>query len=92
MPVARKEWLHNRFRWPGADLQPVPGKTAGTYAYGVLPPGLFRQVREGIASWVRSQLTASVLRRFAGGTHFRRGEGQIVMRFLQRHLIGLPEC
>jgi hypothetical protein len=45
----------NRFLWPGSDLRPVPGKAAGTYAYGVLPPGLFRQVREGIASWVRSR-------------------------------------
>ncbi len=41
----------NRFRWPGVDLLPVPGK--GGYDYGVLPPGLFRQVRDGIASWVR---------------------------------------
>jgi hypothetical protein len=41
----------NRFVWPGVDLLPVPGK--GGYDYGVLPPGLFRQVREGIASWVR---------------------------------------
>lgn len=41
----------NRFIWPGVDLLPVPGK--GGYDYGVLPPGLFRQVRDGIASWVR---------------------------------------
>lgn len=41
----------NRFRWPGVDLLPVPGKAG--YDYGVLPPGLFRQVREGIGSWVR---------------------------------------
>ena len=43
----------NRFVWPGVDLLPVPGK--GGYDYGVLPPGLFRQVREGIASWVKSR-------------------------------------
>jgi PemK-like, MazF-like toxin of type II toxin-antitoxin system len=43
----------NRFRWPGADLRPVPGKRC--YEYGVLPPGLFRQVREGIGGWVRSR-------------------------------------
>ena len=43
----------NRFIWPGVDLLPVPGK--GDYDYGVLPPGLFRQVRAGIASWVRSR-------------------------------------
>ena len=45
----------NRFRWPGPDLRPLPGKPAGTYSYGVLPPGLFRQVKEGIGSWVRSR-------------------------------------
>ena len=43
----------NRFIWPGVDLLPVPGK--GDYDYGVLPPGLFRQVRDGIASWARSR-------------------------------------
>ena len=43
----------NRFVWPGVDLRPVPGK--GSYDYGVLPPGLFRQVREGLANWVRSR-------------------------------------
>ena len=43
----------NRFVWPGVDLLPVPGR--GGYDYGVLPPGLFRQVRDGITSWVRSR-------------------------------------
>jgi PemK-like, MazF-like toxin of type II toxin-antitoxin system len=43
----------NRFIWPGVDLLPVPGK--GGYEYGVLPPGLFRQVREGIVGWVLSR-------------------------------------
>ena len=43
----------NRFHWPGVDLLPVPGK--GGYEYGVSPPGLFRQVRDGIASWARSR-------------------------------------
>jgi hypothetical protein len=43
----------NRFVWPGVDLRPVPGKNS--YDYGVLPPGLFRQVREGLAGWVRSR-------------------------------------
>jgi hypothetical protein len=43
----------NRFRWPGHDLRPVPG--SDTYDYGVLPPGLFRQVKDGIAGWVRTQ-------------------------------------
>jgi hypothetical protein len=33
------------FRWPGHDLRPLPGAAAGTYHYGVLPPGLFRRAR-----------------------------------------------
>lgn len=45
----------NQFCWPGPDLRPLPGKAVTTYEYGVLPPGLFRQVREGVASWVRSR-------------------------------------
>ena len=50
----------NRFIWPGVDLLPVPGK--GGYDYGVLPPGLFRQVRAGIASCVRSHKLRTTLR------------------------------
>jgi PemK-like, MazF-like toxin of type II toxin-antitoxin system len=46
-----RHWLRldelNSFAWPGYDLRPIPGK-AGRYDYGMLPPGLFRQLREGI--------------------------------------------
>jgi hypothetical protein len=52
----------NRFRWPGPDLRVLPGTPTGTYAYGVVPPGLFRQVREGIVSWVRSRKLRAVPR------------------------------
>jgi hypothetical protein len=51
----------NRFVWPGVDLLPVPGK--GGYDYGVLPPGLVRQVREGISSWVRARKLRTTPRR-----------------------------
>jgi hypothetical protein len=35
----------NDFAWPGPDLRPVPhDKTS--FAYGFLPPGLFRQIRD----------------------------------------------
>jgi hypothetical protein len=37
----------NSFAWPGFDLRPIPGK-AGRCDYGMLPPGLFQQLREGI--------------------------------------------
>lgn len=46
-----RHWLRldelNRFSWPGFDLRPIPG-TASQYEYGMLPPGLFEQLREGI--------------------------------------------
>jgi len=38
----------NRFSWPGHDLRPVPGGSVGTYAYGMVPPGFFRQIKDGI--------------------------------------------
>jgi hypothetical protein len=45
----------NRFPWPGPDLRPLPGFTDHRYAYGVLPPGLFRQVKEAIAARAATQ-------------------------------------
>lgn len=49
----------NRFRWPGPDLRPIPGKSRGTFSYGVLPPRLFRQVRDGILVHARSGTKAT---------------------------------
>lgn len=43
----------NRFCWPGPDLRPIPGARAGTFHYGMLPPGLFRKVKQGIVEWAR---------------------------------------
>lgn len=36
----------NDFIWPGPDLRPVPGRDPSTVAYGFLPPGFFRLLRE----------------------------------------------
>ncbi len=36
----------NDFIWPGPDLRPVPGGDAGTVAYGFLPPGFMKALRE----------------------------------------------
>lgn len=33
----------NEFAWPGYDLRPISGE-AGSYAYGFLPPALFKQI------------------------------------------------
>jgi hypothetical protein len=37
----------NRFTWPGFDLRPIAGSKT-QFAYGVLPPKLFRCVVEGM--------------------------------------------
>jgi hypothetical protein len=44
-----QHWLRldelNRFVWPGYDIRP---RSNGSYAYGMLPPALFDQLRRGI--------------------------------------------
>jgi hypothetical protein len=40
----------NRFRWPGADLRPIPGHDISTSVYGMLPPGFFARVREAFVT------------------------------------------
>jgi hypothetical protein len=46
-----RHWLRidelNRFAWPGYDLRRIPQRPS-QYAYGMLPPGLFEALREGI--------------------------------------------
>ena len=36
----------NDFIWPGPDLRPLPGADVSTVAYGFLPPGFMRVLRE----------------------------------------------
>jgi hypothetical protein len=56
---SKRSWIVttevNRFRWPGHDLRRLPGAPAGTYHYGVLPPGLFRQVKTAVLGYARAQ-------------------------------------
>jgi hypothetical protein len=53
-----RHWLRldelNSFAWPGYDLRPVPGQP-GRYDYGMLPLGLFQQLRDGILARQRSR-------------------------------------
>jgi hypothetical protein len=35
----------NRFVWPGFDLRPVSRDRPETFAYGLLPRGLFHEIR-----------------------------------------------
>lgn len=42
----------NDFIWPGPDLRPI-GKDRSTVAYGVLPPSLYRTIRDAFVSEAR---------------------------------------
>lgn len=51
-----RHWLRldelNRFVWPGFDLRP---RRDGRYDYGMLPPGLFEDLRRGILALQRAR-------------------------------------
>lgn len=53
-----RHWLRlddlNRFAWPGFDLRPLPSKP-NRYDYGMLPAGLFQQLRDGILKRQRAR-------------------------------------
>lgn len=42
----------NRFIWPGPDLRPIPG-SIDRFAYGLLPPRLFKAVRDSLIQRVK---------------------------------------
>jgi hypothetical protein len=44
----------NDFVWPGPDLRILPGAQPASVAYGFLPPGLFRVVRERFLTRARA--------------------------------------
>ena len=52
-----RSWIYfneaNRFVWPGFDLRPVPGTSR--YDYGIVPPGLYRQIRDRFLAMARSR-------------------------------------
>ena len=43
----------NQFVWPGPDLRPI-SRDAATFAYGVLPAALYRQVRDRVLALARA--------------------------------------
>ncbi len=45
----------NRFVWPGPDLRPVPPGEESRFDDGLLPPGLFRTIRERFLACARAQ-------------------------------------
>ena len=52
----------NRFVWPGPDLRPAVRGDASSVAYGLLPRGLFYEVREKFTRAIERRL-AGVVRR-----------------------------
>jgi hypothetical protein len=52
----------NDFIWPGPDLRPVPGADQGTVAYGFLPPGFMRVLRERLDRRRRERRMSAVSR------------------------------
>ena len=52
----------NRFVWPGPDLRPSVRGDASSVAYGLLPRGLFYEVREKFARAIERRLTGVVRR------------------------------
>ncbi len=50
----------NRFHWPGPDLRPRPGGDISSVAIGLLPRGLYNEVREKFIAAVRSRATGIV--------------------------------
>jgi hypothetical protein len=52
----------NRFVWPGPDLRPVSRTEPDRFAYGMLPPSLFRQIKERLAACAKVQQLRAVPR------------------------------
>lgn len=52
----------NSFLWPGPDLRFLPGRGPESAAYGFLPPGVFRVVRDRFLAGVRARRAATVPR------------------------------
>jgi hypothetical protein len=52
----------NRFIRRGPDLRPVPPHGSGQFGYGLLPPGLFRTIRERFLAAARAQRSRVVPR------------------------------
>jgi hypothetical protein len=52
----------NRFVWPGPDLRPISPAEPDRFAYGFLPPALFRQVLERFAATAAARKLRAVRR------------------------------
>lgn len=52
----------NRFAWPGPDLRPAVAGDAGSVAYGLLPYGLFEDIRRGFLALLKARIARAVPR------------------------------
>lgn len=63
---AARSWVvvteANVFTWPGPDLRFQPGRGAESAAYGFLPPGLFRLIRDRFLAAHRGRVGGMVAR------------------------------
>ncbi len=55
----------NRFTWPGPDLRPI---SPGTFAYGLLPRGLYNAVKAAVLEHVRQRTMRQVSRDDTGAS------------------------
>jgi hypothetical protein len=51
----------NRFLWPGPDLRTIPERS-GAFAYGDIPPALFRHIKERLVTLARTDRVKAVTR------------------------------
>jgi hypothetical protein len=58
--IILSEW--NAFMWPGPDLRRLAGADDASIAYGMLPPALFRLVRDRLLALVKDQIAKPVPR------------------------------
>ncbi|MFN7226189.1 MAG: type II toxin-antitoxin system PemK/MazF family toxin [Holosporales bacterium] len=52
----------NQFFWPGPDLKPILKGSKKRYAYGVLPPKLFKMIKQSLLETVRAKRLKAVKR------------------------------
>jgi hypothetical protein len=63
---AERSWVvineANQFAWPGPDLRSAPGRDASSSAYGLLPRGFYRKIRDRFAAAIVAQSAHVVAR------------------------------
>jgi hypothetical protein len=50
----------NEFVWPGLDIYPIPGGRSDQFAYGFLPPALFKQIKDKILALDAARKTLTI--------------------------------